>query len=49
MSTTLEKQIGGDTENAAPNTVKGCRSFAGMVIFFEHVLSRTAEIVKTYI
>ena len=32
-----------------PTTVKGCRSFVGMVNFFEHVLSRITKIVKTNI
>ena len=31
-----------------PTTVKGCRSFVGMVNF-KHVLSRAIEIIKTYI
>ena len=32
-----------------PMTVKGCRSFAGMVNFLSSVLSRIAEIIKTNI
>ena len=30
-----------------PTTTKGCRCFTGMVNFFEHVLSRITEIVKS--
>ena len=32
-----------------PTTVKGCRSFMGMVNFFKYVLSRITKMVKTNI
>ena len=32
-----------------PSTVKGCRSFLGMVNFLKYVLPRIIETIKTYI
>ena len=33
----------------SPTTVKGCKSFVGMVNFPEYVLPRMAKMIKTHI
>ena len=49
MCTTLEEQVGGNTKTTAPNHGKRLQKLYMNGKFFEHVLSRSAEIVKTNI
>ena len=46
MWTTLEKQIGGDTDTAVPNHSKRMQKFCRDGKFLEYVLSRITEIIK---
>ena len=46
MCTTLDKQIGSYTEVKPPSTVKGCRSFAGMVYFLSMFCPELQKLLK---
>ena len=49
MFATPKKQTGGDSKTATPNHNKRMQKVYRDGNFFEYVLSRTTEIVKTYI
>ena len=46
MCTTLVEQVGGDTKTTTPTTVKGCRSFAGMVNFLSMFCPDLQKLLK---
>ena len=46
MCTTLEKQVGSNTKTTTPTTVKGCRSFAGMVNFLSMFCLELQKLLK---
>ena len=45
----LRSRLEAIQELQPPTMIKGCRSFAGMINFFEHVLPRATETIKTNI